>query len=911
VNAKWGGLATVLLFYGIAYSFLIWLGGGIPYVLDNNESFSSLWHAANMHNYPFAISYGLTDESYGTSIASHPYVYTHQGNFPRLFAYLIYLLGARSIESQIVVTTFTVGAAAISLAYLFFARVGSTLFAILCCAVLLSDYLLVAQWQIVTYRVWHEFFVFSSLLSVYLVGRASLRWLAVVNFLCLFYYEFVFVSFVALSCLLFALHVHWGKWRHVLEFVLLMAVGGFLALSMLAIQLVAYLGWADFLRDAYLTFVARNRFRTDPSLLQQMMEFFDSRNIAFWYNLEDGGRFRSFSYFIASLTYYELQIHTPFFTTLTAIILVSIIVGYVAHHSDIDWTRAGIVRVANKADYGTVIAIGLLVAHLAHKAYRDSLGIVQLGPMAVIGLLFLVVHRMRVKTFQALRRRPLHDLTALGLCSLLPSVLLHRSSEPLVAGLYSPIYLVFLFVYCATLVALISERLWPIRRWKIAMSAKSYFRDLSSVASVALVAGAVFLITLSIRQPWRLTGMKAADRSSEFLIDLQYGIAAACGGMLCALLWNRRVMRNEGVVQTQAHRYYESIWLTSFLVIASFFSFLSPALYHQAYGPLWSAIADELDFGRWMGLGLVLAIVVGMRISSVLPTRYLRLEGNRGAKALVAFFASGFIAYCATYLVFPAYMYTGYRFRLTPFTVFHTDALIALALLAILGITRDAFHNAVRGARVPAAGLSLVVGVGACGLAVLMTLYWFGTQYVYLRMFPPDHYSVLTLLAQKYKNASTITNTYAAPIAWATKSWSYLHPGTIDASWLARDGSRLVVAPEGTYMWFADKRSNPAYRRPEYYVCITVASTLHVVQNLRWKSGLGSRFLGCEDDFLVRSARSGLGDMCPPLKLSDVDKEGVETIGYARWAIVKLDWTEADSRCNEFVDRTMIRPLVR
>jgi hypothetical protein len=108
--------------------------------------------------------------------AAHPFVHTHQGNFPRLFAFAIFALGATSVQSQIVVTTFTVGLAGVVLAYVFFSRIADPLLATIFCLLLITDYVLVAQWQVVTYRVWHLFFVFSSLLCVHLLAQRQMTW---------------------------------------------------------------------------------------------------------------------------------------------------------------------------------------------------------------------------------------------------------------------------------------------------------------------------------------------------------------------------------------------------------------------------------------------------------------------------------------------------------------------------------------------------------------------------------------------------------------------------------------------------------------------------------------------------------------------------------------------------------------
>ena len=163
VNAGTAASGAVLLLYVVLCGWMLLATDLLPYVMDNNESFSSLWHAANIYNFGITQTYGLADESFSPHAMAHPYVHTHQGNFPRLFAFLIYVIGARTVESQILITTFTVGLAAVALVYAFFARIATPLFAAIVCAVYMTDYILFAQWHVVTYRVWHCFLLFLCL----------------------------------------------------------------------------------------------------------------------------------------------------------------------------------------------------------------------------------------------------------------------------------------------------------------------------------------------------------------------------------------------------------------------------------------------------------------------------------------------------------------------------------------------------------------------------------------------------------------------------------------------------------------------------------------------------------------------------------------------------------------------------
>src|SRR5437764_10454889 len=131
------GLGVTLIFYAAVYGALLVHTRGFPYVCDNNETFSSLWHAHNLYHFSLRDSCGITDEASSPHAEAHPYVHTHQGNFPRLFAFLLYALGVRSAVAQIVVTTFTVGLAAILLAFHVLARRVNPLFAAVAVAFLM------------------------------------------------------------------------------------------------------------------------------------------------------------------------------------------------------------------------------------------------------------------------------------------------------------------------------------------------------------------------------------------------------------------------------------------------------------------------------------------------------------------------------------------------------------------------------------------------------------------------------------------------------------------------------------------------------------------------------------------------------------------------------------------------------
>jgi hypothetical protein len=317
-------IAVLLIAYLALYNGLIIAGHGVPYVMDNNETFSALNHAYNLWHFDFFRSYGLADEAVSPHPAAHPVVHTHQGNFPRLFSVLLFALGARSAESQIWLTTMTVGSMSVVMAYLYFRTVAGRLFAAIALALLLTDYLMFAQWQVNTYRVWHGFFVFGTLLCVHGLGRwhPALWSAATVGiFAGLFYGELVFAAFVAGMAGLYALWVHRKHPGYVLVTWLMQGTGVTLGLGILITQLIFYMGWDAFLTDIRLTFTARNYAPGDMTFLESLQQFYAGRHIVFLRNVVSEDQYAGLLLSTRLFFRYAFQFYTPAIV-LTALIIV-------------------------------------------------------------------------------------------------------------------------------------------------------------------------------------------------------------------------------------------------------------------------------------------------------------------------------------------------------------------------------------------------------------------------------------------------------------------------------------------------------------------------------------------------------------------------------------------------------------
>lgn len=307
---------SVITTYVAVYIFIITYGHGIPYVMDNNETFSALNHAYNLWNFDFFKSFGLTDEAVSPFAAAHPVVHTHQGNFPRLFTFLLFMLGARGVELQIWITTFTVGLASVLMANHYFQRQAGKLFATIATLMLMTDYLLFAQWQVNTYRVWHGFFLFACLLCVHGLSEwRRLYWAfaTIILYAALLYWELVFASFVTVTAGAYAIWIYRRTPRLIVTAGLTQALGAAVGLGILVVQLIFYLGWQDFLIDIKSTYTARNFMEDRGATFEAIREFYSMKNIIFLYNFQSGTALNGIVPFLHSIVDNILQVHTLIF----------------------------------------------------------------------------------------------------------------------------------------------------------------------------------------------------------------------------------------------------------------------------------------------------------------------------------------------------------------------------------------------------------------------------------------------------------------------------------------------------------------------------------------------------------------------------------------------------------------------
>jgi hypothetical protein len=329
-------LATCIVAYLVVFGALLISARGVPYVFDNNESFSSFWHAYNLYHFDFHKSCGLADEACSPDPAAHPYVHTHQGNFPRLFAWAIYVLGARDIRSQIAITTFTIGLGSILLGFGFFRRLVDPLFALIASLLLMTNYVQFTQWQVVTYRVWYTFFVFLTLLCVRGIGGPQpRRWyfLTFLNFLCLFYFEYVFTLFLTVTAALYGVVLYRRRWGPLLRAAGCGVLGAATATAILLVQVAAYMGVTGVFQDIRLTLAARDHAAPGSFNSQAILQFYRDHHVIFWPNFQDGATLLTMEKFVQSLVWWNLGPFTPRLTSFVLILCLAWLLGrYIRGH---------------------------------------------------------------------------------------------------------------------------------------------------------------------------------------------------------------------------------------------------------------------------------------------------------------------------------------------------------------------------------------------------------------------------------------------------------------------------------------------------------------------------------------------------------------------------------------------------
>ena len=307
----------VIALYQILAVSLWKSGDGLPYVMDGNENWSNAGHAKNMVDYGWEglkKSWGLADEvaeMSGKHPEAHPVIYSHGGEFPRIWITLLYLLGVVSVAQQILITAVIIGGLAVFFAYRVFEYVlDSPVWAAVACGFMLTDYLGIMQWMVNTWRVWQIFSFYGSIYYVILLLRNPSNWriqlLGGFMAFSLFYAEPVFAIFTGLSsAIFFLISKKVFSWRIFASLIQLkgFSFGALIAVLLLATQLIGYYGYSNLLKDIKTTIISRNFSddnQAEKSNTQKSAQYAQN-NVMFMPNFETGKKDRKIDYALKNI----------------------------------------------------------------------------------------------------------------------------------------------------------------------------------------------------------------------------------------------------------------------------------------------------------------------------------------------------------------------------------------------------------------------------------------------------------------------------------------------------------------------------------------------------------------------------------------------------------------------------------
>ncbi len=105
--------------------------------------------------------------------------------------------------------------------------------------------------------------------------------------------------------------------------------------------------------------------------------------------------------------------------------------------------------------------------------------------------------------------------------------------------------------------------------------------------------------------------------------------------------------------------------------------------------------------------------------------------------------------------------------------------------------------------------------VGSLSSAIILSSSFLFTQFNFLNSNSVDSHDILySKLSGQFKHKSIVTNTYATPISYFTKNWSYLDSQIADNS----TPSSLDKDFSLWYLFYPDRSNNPDYLSPDLYL---------------------------------------------------------------------------------------------
>jgi hypothetical protein len=372
---------------------------------------------------------------------------------------------------------------------------------------------------------------------------------------------------------------------------------------------------------------------------------------------------------------------------------------------------------------------------------------------------------------------------------------------------------------------------------------------------VALLGGASFAAALTLLQSLAALGLQGLDQIAAFALAVVF---ATVSTLVMTRLTTGGWSRFDGLPIARV------VLASAFLLLAAAFVWKSGSLYDQQYASL------EL-LGAWLPVNLAtVTLLASLGVAAGLVLQKTPILAHR---LLAAYLACGLLGCVVCYAVLPGYVLNDYLGRTAPLTVYVRDVAVSISLFVLGAIC----VRAARELSAPGVVRGLAV-FGAAATLLIVGGYWLNLQRQLIVLLPPAHYSFLTQLSEPpFRGASFAANVNPAPIAAQTNQWAYTDQplGGGDVT-LRQDG--YAVARDQSYLWVADAQTNPAYARPDYYLCVITQNLDTLARRLS-----GDQQRGCGQLGVVQLAGKDVNFPRDRVVAED-------TSGRDGWAIVRLDW---------------------
>jgi hypothetical protein len=327
--------------------------------------------------------------------------------------------------------------------------------------------------------------------------------------------------------------------------------------------------------------------------------------------------------------------------------------------------------------------------------------------------------------------------------------------------------------------------------------------------------------------------------------------------------------------------------MSTFIAASLGFLLVQPSLYAAAGAlePIWRgalrAFADYTIGGAlFISLILLLAAWHACGPSAVTAR-------NRLPRGLLVAFAALLLAYVFVFFTFTGYVFTGYFARYLSLTVYFNDLLLAVGLVVMMDCAHGwyaAFKQSRGWNGIGRGSGAALAAIGCVGVVA----YWASLQTLLVRKLPPDAISFFPILSKPpFRGGTFAASIYGGTAAYFNKNWAYFDSDSTLAQGnvtLGPDGYQ--VSRDDAYVWFADRRANSAYDKPQYFLAMTFL--YHGLMH-----GRGPGYLMNDESApptrvgdipIVRAIREQQTSYLHPVEIAR-DPSPLD-----RWSIIRMDW---------------------